>query len=274
MPPSHDITDRLVAQLQQTPNPRLREVMIALARHLHQFALEIELTPQEWEVGIEFLTATGQLSNADRQEFILLSDVLGLSSLVEQIDDRDQRSTESTVLGPFYREHSPRRQAGAAIFERPSGTPTRYSGRVLDLDGAPIAGATVDVWQNGADRLYAAQDPSAPPANLRGVFSTDDAGQYCFVGVRPVDYPVPTDGPVGMLLKATSRSEWRAAHLHAIVRADGYRPVVTHLFDDASDHLDSDVVFGVKDSLIKRFIRHEPDEWYSVEHDFVLERLP
>lgn len=282
MSPRNSITEQLVAQLGQTPDPRLRDVMIALVRNLHQFAVDAALTQQEWAAGIEFLTATGHMCDSDRQEFILLSDVMGLSSLVEQIDNQDRRSTESTVLGPFYREHSPHRQVGEAIFERPSGIPTQYSGRVLDADGDPIAGATIDVWQNGADQLYAAQVPGALVNNLRGVFTTDEQGRYRFLGVRPVDYPVPTDGPVGTLLKATSRDEWRAAHIHAIVRADGYRPVTTHLFDDASAHLDSDVVFGVKDSLIKHFTHHRwggdapvgvpsGSDWYSVEHDFVLE---
>jgi len=166
------IVDRLAAQLADTPNDRLREVMIALVRSLHSFVEDVALTQQEWGMGIEFLTATGKMCDEHRQEFILLSDVLGISMLVDQIDHRSELSTESTVLGPFYRDNSPARSFGEAIFERPSGVPTYYHGRVLAVDGAPIGGATVDVWQNGDDMLYAAQDRTAPPNNLRGLFTT------------------------------------------------------------------------------------------------------
>ncbi len=278
-----DLRTAVLSQIANAPDPRTAQVMSSLVRHLHAFAEEVALTQEEWFTGVRFLTETGHACVGARQEFILLSDVLGLSMLVDMLDNTaGGGATESTVLGPFYVPDSPRRTNGDSTEERPSGDPALVSGRVLDLDGTPLAGAEVDVWQNGADMLYAVQDPSAPPTNLRGLFTTDEHGRFSFRGVRPVDYPVPTDGPVGRLLEATGRHPWRAAHLHLIASAPGHRPVTTHLFDDESRYLDSDVVFGVKSSLVKHFERHEPGEaqrpegvgpaqlWYSLDHDFVL----
>ncbi|MCW2617694.1 MAG: hypothetical protein JWR28_843 [Modestobacter sp.] len=274
---------QVLAQVEAAPDARMREVMTSLVRHLHEFAVEVRLTDQEWAAGIRFLTETGRL--AERPEFILLSDTLGLSMLVDLLGSHaDEGATETTVLGPFYVPDSPRRENGASTAEQPSGDPAFVTGRVLDTDGKPIAGAEVDVWQNGADMMYAVQDRTIPPGNLRGLFTADAEGRFSFLGVRPVDYPVPVDGPVGRLLEATGRHPWRAAHLHVIVRAAGHHPVTTHLFDDGSRYLDSDVVFGVKPSLIKHFEPHEPGEqdrpagvgpgerWYSLDHDFVLAR--
>jgi hydroxyquinol 1,2-dioxygenase len=282
-----DLLDNVVARLAGTPDPRLREIMTALVGHLHAFAVEVRLTETEWAAGIRFLTDAGQRSSDERQEFILASDTLGVSMLVDLLaHDASSGATESTVLGPFYLAGSPDRPNGSSTAERPSGDPAYVRGRVTDPAGRPIAGARVDVWQNGADMLYAVQDPAAPPNNLRGVFTTDADGSFSFIGVRPVDYPIPTDGPVGRMLAATGRHPWRAAHLHLIVSAAGYRSVTTHLFDDGSRYLDSDAVFGVKPSLIKHFTHHpagaadrprgiDPDqEWYSVDHDFVLDRGP
>jgi hydroxyquinol 1,2-dioxygenase len=280
-----DLLRDVVARLAGTPDPRLLEIMTALVTHLHEFASEVRLTETEWAAGIGFLTEIGQMCDDKRQEFILASDTLGLSMLVDLLShDASSGATESTVLGPFYVPGSPDRPNGSSTAERPSGDPALVSGRVLDADGAPIAGARVDVWQNGADMLYTVQDPDAPPTNLRGVFTTEADGSFSFIGVRPLDYPVPDDGPVGRMLAAVGRHPWRAAHLHLIVSADGYRPVTTHLFDDGSSYLDSDAVFGVKPSLIKHFEPHAVAEsarpagvsddqiWYSVEHDFVLDR--
>ncbi|MCW2726246.1 MAG: hypothetical protein JWN35_3167 [Frankiales bacterium] len=277
------LLSQVLAQLQASPEPRMREVMTSLVRHLHEFAAEVRLTDREWAAAVGFLTETGRLP--ERDEFILLSDTLGLSMLVDLLGGHAaEGATETTVLGPFYVPDSPRRGNGTSTAERPSGDPAFVSGRVLGTDGTSITGAEVDVWQNGADMMYAVQDKTMPPGNLRGLFTTDDEGRFSFLGVRPVDYPVPVDGPVGRLLEATGRHPWRAAHLHAIVRADGYHPVTTHLFDDESRYLDSDVVFGVKPSLIKHFTPHEPgqpdrpagigpaERWYSLDHDFVLVR--
>jgi hydroxyquinol 1,2-dioxygenase len=280
-----DLLSDVIERMAATPDPRLLEIMTALVTHLHAFATEVRLTEAEWAAGIGFLTEIGQICDDQRQEFILASDTLGLSMLVDMLaHDASSGATESTVLGPFYVPGSPERPNGASTAERPSGAPALVTGRVLDTDGNPIAGARVDVWQNGADMLYTAQDPDAPPGNLRGVFTTDADGAFTFVGVRPRDYPVPDDGPVGRMLAAIGRHPWRAAHLHLIVTADGYRPVTTHLFDDESQYLDSDAVFGVKPSLIKHLARHAPAEpgrpevvgteevWYSVHHEFILDR--
>jgi hydroxyquinol 1,2-dioxygenase len=280
-----ELTDEVVARFSDAPDPRLRQIMQSLIRHLHAFAVDVRLTQAEWLAGIRFLTATGQKCDDKRQEFILLSDTLGLSMLVDLLEhEREDHATESTVLGPFYVPGSPERAHGDSIAERPSGEPALVSGRVLDVDGRPIAGAEVDVWQNGDDMLYAVQDPDAPQTNLRGLFRTTDDGRYAFLGVRPTDYPIPEDGPVGGMLAVTGRHAWRAAHLHFIVRAAGFRPVTTHVFDDGSRYLDSDTVFGVKPSLVRHFERHEPgaddpprgvapdQAWYSLRFDFVLPR--
>jgi hydroxyquinol 1,2-dioxygenase len=280
-----DLLNQVLERLAGTPDPRLLEIMTALVTHLHRFATEVRLTEAEWAAGIGFLTETGQKCDDKRQEFILASDTLGLSMLVDLLaHDASSGATENTVLGPFYVPGSPDRANGSSTIERPSGAPAFVRGRVLDVDGHPIPGARVDVWQNGADMLYSVQNPEAPPNNLRGVFTTDADGEFSFVGVRPLDYPVPDDGPVGRMLAATGRHPWRAAHVHLIVSATGYRTVTTHLFDDESRYLDSDVVFGVKPSLIKHFDRHDPSDpgrpaaiaapqvWYSIDHDFVLVR--
>ena len=280
-----ELTEEVVARLSDAPDPRLRQIMQSLIRHLHAFAVDVRLTQAEWLAGIQFLTATGHKCDDKRQEFILLSDTLGLSMLIDLMEHEvDGSCTESTVLGPFYVPGSPERAHGASIAERPSGEPARVAGRVLDTDGRPIAGAEVDVWQNGDDMLYAVQDPDAPETNLRGLFRTTGDGRYAFLGVRPTDYPVPDDGPVGGMLQATGRHPWRAAHLHFIVRAPGFRPVTTHVFDDGSRYLESDTVFGVKASLVRHFERHEPGAddppqgvgpdqvWYSLSFDFVLQR--
>jgi hydroxyquinol 1,2-dioxygenase len=282
-----ELTAAVTERLQNTPDPRLREVMAALIRHLHGFVSEVRLTGDEWLAAIRFLTACGQISSPQRQEFILLSDTLGVSMLVDLLAEPAIAgsagfATESTVLGPFYAEHSPQRQYGASIAERPSGEPAWYTGRVTDTDGNPIAGATLDVWQNAADMLYAVQNPDSPPDNLRGIFRTREDGSFAFLGVRPTDYPIPADGPVGSLLARTGRHPWRPAHIHVIVSAPGYQSVATHLFDSGSKYLTSDAVFAVKSSLVRTFERHEPgsgpapdgvpadEPWYSLQHDFRL----
>jgi hydroxyquinol 1,2-dioxygenase len=267
-----DITAAVEASFERCPDPRLRDVMQALVRHLHAFTTEVALTEEEWRAAIATLTATGDITDEHRQEFILWSDALGLSMLVDTLANlRPPGATESTVLGPFYVPGSPLREYGASIAAEPAGTPAWVHGCVRDLDGAPIAGAELDVWQNGDDRLYAVQKPEAPEDHLRS---------YAFLAVRPVPYPIPDDGPVGRMLAATGRHPWRPAHIHMIVRADGYRTVTTHVFDAASDYLDSDAVFAVKPSLLREIVPRaadDPDrppgvegEWASVRCDFVL----
>ena len=236
-----------------TPDPRLRQVLTSLVRHLHDFVKDVELTEAEWETAIGFLTETGQTCTPTRQEFILLSDVLGLSMLVETINHRTGgTATESTVLGPFHMVASPERQLGEDIALDGKGIPCLVSGQVTGPDGEPLAGATVDVWQTNEDGFYDVQQPDVQPAgNLRGIFTTDDEGRFWFRSVVPRYYPIPDDGPVGRLLAATGRHPYRPAHLHFIAAAEGHRPVTTHVFVADSPYLDSDAVFGVKDSLVR-----------------------
>ena len=279
-----DITAKVVASFDACPDPRLKTIMQALVRHLHAFASEVGLTQAEWETAIRVLTATGHITDDRRQEFILWSDGLGFSTLVDALNfypGPAAGATESTVLGPFWAAGSPRRGYGESIIEHDAGTPAWVYGRVLDTSGRPIAGAELDVWQNGDNRLYAVQDPDAPENHLRGVFSTRSDGSYAFVGVRPVPYTIPDDGPVGQMLHATGRHPWRPAHIHLIVSAPGYQTLTTHIFDAESAYLDSDAVFAVKPSLLRQFVARAPDDpqrppsvphaaWYSVENDLVL----
>ena len=267
------LTDRVLDAYGGTPDPRLREILAALISHLHAFAAETGLTSQEWLAGLEFLTATGQKCDGERQEFILLSDVLGLSSLVDLVNAADG-ATESTVLGPFYVPGAPQRVMGEQIGRPEDGEPVLVRGRLTDSEGKPLADATLDIWQASANGLYDTQDPGQPPFNLRGVFVTGPDGWYEFRTARPASYPVPTDGPVGDLLRGSGRHSWRAAHIHAIVSASGRRPVTTHIFDAENPYLDSDTVFGVKDSLIKPFRPagpgDPPDVRRVVDMDFTL----
>ncbi|MGE0817657.1 MAG: dioxygenase [Candidatus Nanopelagicales bacterium] len=271
-----EITAEVVRRLEATTDPRLREVMQSLVRHLHDFAREVRLTDEEWFTGIRFLTDVGRITDETRQEFILLSDTLGLSTLVDTINHSDVESlaTEPTILGPFYVPESPWRERGASMVEYDDGgEPAVLTGRVVDPDGAPIAGAVLDVWQNAATGFYAVQQPDVqPPTNLRGRYLSGEDGSYEIRTVRPVPYPIPDDGPVGRLLRDTGRHPWRAAHIHAKVVADGFAPVTTHIFDRRSEYLDSDTVFGVKDSLIEDFVPG-PDGVLVCRHDIVLERL-
>jgi protocatechuate 3,4-dioxygenase beta subunit len=279
---ARDFTRQVIARLDDCPDPRLRELMTALIRHLHEFAVEESITEAEWLAGIRFLTDVGHITTDRRQEFILLSDTLGLSMLVDLINHgTGGGATESTVLGPFYVEGSPWRSNGDAISDELGDQPLLVSGHVLDTADRPIAGATVDVWQNATNRLYAVQDDGQSPENLRGRFLTDAAGAFAFRTVRPVDYPIPDDGPVGRMLHATGRHPWRPAHIHFIVSADGYVPVTTHVFDSESPYLDSDAVFGVKQSLVRKLVVHDPElesappgiqgSWYTVDIDIVLQ---
>jgi catechol 1,2-dioxygenase len=280
--PEH-ITTAVHAAFDRCPDERLRTIVQSLADHLHAFVAEVGLTQEEWAEGIRILTETGRITDDVRQEFILWSDALGITMLVDALaNPLPAGATESTVLGPFYVPGSPRRGYGESIAEESAGEPTWVHGRVLDLAGEPIASAELDVWQNGDDELYAVQDPDSPEHHLRGCFLTRDDGSYGFVAVRPVPYQIPDDGPVGTMLSATGRHPWRPAHIHVIVRAAGYRTVATHIFDRESPYLDSDAVFAVKQSLLRDFVRRSADDterpdaiegpWYSVESDFVLVR--
>lgn len=268
-----ELTDDVLKAFRGTPDARLRELISALITHLHAFAVETGLTQQEWMTGLQFLTAVGQKCDDQRQEFVLLSDVLGLSSLVDVIN-AESGATESTVLGPFYVAGAPRRAMGDHIGRPQDGDPTLVRGRVTDVAGEPLDGAVLDVWQASGHGLYDTQDPEQPAFNLRGVFTTGPDGRYEFRTARPASYPIPTDGPVGGLLRATNRGHWRAAHIHAIVSAPGCRAVTTHIFDAQNPYLESDAVFGVKGSLIRPFRPAGPgdpaDVSYVVDMDFAL----
>ncbi len=258
--------------------------MKSLVSHLHQFACEVELTEDEWRGLIASLTATGQITDDRRQEFILWSDALGFSMLVDALaNPLPSGATESTVLGPFYALGAPRRGYGESMItsdDAPPGVPAWVHGRVLNVGGEPVAGAELDVWQNGPDRLYAVQRPEAPEDHLRGRYLAREDGSYALLAVRPVPYTIPDDGPVGAMLAACGRHPWRPAHIHMIVRAEGYRTLTTHIFDAASEYLDSDAVFAVKSSLVRNFESRPADdpakppgvdgEWVSVENDLVL----
>jgi catechol 1,2-dioxygenase len=275
-----EITAKAVASFEECADPRLRELMQAFVSHLHAFATEVELSEDEWRSLIDALTATGHITDERRQEFILWSDALGLSMLVDALARPADGATESTVLGPFYVAGAPLRAYGESMAAEAAGTPAWVHGRVLSTTGEPVADAELDVWQNGDDRLYAVQRPEAPEDHLRGRYRTRADGSFAFLAVRPVPYPIPDDGPVGRMLAATGRHPWRPAHLHLIVRADGFRAVATHIFDGASDYLDSDAVFAVKPSLVRSFVERDADDpdrphgvegpWTSLELDLVL----
>jgi hydroxyquinol 1,2-dioxygenase len=236
-------------------NARLKEVLVSLVRHLHTFAREVELTIPEWERAIDFLTRTGHKSDDERQEFILLSDVLGISMLVETISNRKFGvATESTVLGPFHVVESPVRELGDNIDFVGTGTPCVVTGSVVSVDGSALPGTKLDVWQANDQGFYDVQQPDVQPrTNGRGLFTADAKGEFWFRTVVPSYYPIPTDGPVGELLIATGRHAFRPAHIHFIVEAPGHRPLTTHIFVAGSDYIESDTVFAVKKSLVVDF---------------------
>ena len=276
-----EITTEALQRLETAANPRVRQILTSLLTHLHAFVREVELTEEEWFEGIKFLTETGQMCSDIRQEFILLSDTIGVSMLVDLINHRKpEGATESTVFGPFYIAGAPEVEYGGNIARQDNGAACFVSGRVTDLNGAPIKGALLDVWQTSSNGFYNSQDPKQPAFNMRGKFRTDENGRYLIQTARPVSYPIPVDGPVGKMLQLTGRHPNRPAHIHFIVSAEGFEPVTTHLFDDTDPYIDSDTVFGVKNSLLCKFVRHDSAEeaakrkvsapFYTVDYDFAL----
>jgi hydroxyquinol 1,2-dioxygenase len=247
--------DAVIESFAPSTDPRLREILTSLVRHAHAFAREVELTIPEWGTAIDFLTRVGHKSDDERQEFILLSDVLGMSMLVETISNRKFGvATESTVLGPFHVVESPARELGDTIDLVGTGMPCVVTGRVVSVDGTPLPGAELDVWQANEQGFYDVQQPDVQPrTNGRGLFTADDAGEFWFRTIVPIHYPVPTDGPVGELLKATGRHAFRPAHIHFIVTAPGHRPLTTHIFVAGSEYIESDTVFAAKKSLVVDF---------------------
>jgi hydroxyquinol 1,2-dioxygenase len=247
-----NITDVFMGYMGDDVNPRLKEVMSSLVTHLHAFAKEVELTHAEWETGIDFMERTGDISDAERHEFVLLSDVLGLSSLVDLINSKPG-GTSSSVLGPFHISGAPPLAIGGDMKDRFDGELIIAEGIVKDMDGNPIEGAEVDIWQTAPNGLYSSQDADQDTFSFHGIQTTGTDGRYAFTSVKPVEYTVPTDGPVGDILNATGRHPWRPSHLHYIVKAKGFRPLVTEVFPDDDPYLNQDTVFGVRDDLVMSY---------------------
>ena len=257
-----NLTEAVIARLRGVKNPRFKALMTKAVKHLHAFARDAKLTEEEWFEGIRFLTACGQKCDDKRQAFILLSDILGLSMMVVAMNHKTARgATEATVLGPFFAHGAPEFEYGADMRKGASvkGEDTWVSGRVLSIDGKPVPGATLDIWQAKADGIYDVQDPKAE-FELRGRVKANTEGRYAFKTFKPVFYGVPTDGPVGDLLRAMSRHPMRPAHMHAIVAAPGYQQVITHVFVEGDPYIDSDAVFAVKDSLIGKYNKVDSPE--------------
>lgn len=276
------VTDEVVAGFGGAASPRLREVMAALVRHLHGFAREVRLTQQEWDAAVAFLTRVGHITDDRRQEFILLSDVLGLSMLTVAINaPASAGATESTVFGPFFVAAAPEIPPGGDIAGGARGVPCYVAGTVRSTDGTALPAAVIDVWEADADGRYDVQYDDERTAG-RGRLRSDEHGRFAFWSVRPSPYPIPTDGPVGDLLAATGRRPMRPAHLHFKVTAPGHRTLITHLFAAGDPYLGEDAVFGVKDSLVVEFAEHRPGTapdgrrldkpWVHVHHDLVLAR--
>ena len=277
----HTITDAFLRRLDDCASPRLKEVLGALVRHLHDFAREVRLTDAEWLEGIRFLTDTGRMCDDKRQEFILLSDTLGLSMLLVAMNQaKPAGATEATVFGPFHVDDSPRLPNGADMAGGAPGEPLFVDVQVVSADGSPLADAEVDVWQADQDGLYDVRVAGLEQRRARGVFRSGADGRVGFRSVVPVAYPVPTDGPVGRLLVASGRHPWRPAHIHFLIKAPGHETLVTHLFRDGDPYLDSDVVLGVRLSLVVPIERHPPGPtpdgrrsdgvFHTLRHRFVL----
>ncbi|NYE26777.1 intradiol ring-cleavage dioxygenase [Pigmentiphaga litoralis] len=275
------ITQAVLARHVDAPSPRLKEIMTSLVQHLHSFAREVKLTEAEWVQGIEFLTQVGHITDDKRQEFILLSDTLGLSTLVTAMNHRKPPScTEATVFGPFFVEGSPDYQNGDDIANGAQGEPCFVRGTVRGTKGEAIPHAKLEVWQADADGNYDVQYKGDHGHRARGTLYTQDDGGFHFTSILAEAYPIPHDGPVGRMLTALNRHPWRPAHLHFMIQAEGYETLVTHVFRDGDQYLDSDAVFGVRSSLIAQWVRHEPGAtpagtdsatpFYTLDFDFVL----
>jgi hydroxyquinol 1,2-dioxygenase len=275
------ITAAVIGRLSQCDDPRFKRIMTALITHLHDFVRDVKLTESEWLTAIEFITDVGQTCTNKRQECILLSDTLGVSVLVITLNHpADEGSVESTVLGPFYWKDAPDLPRGSNLAEGVTGEPTFYSGRVLSADGRPLENALLDIWSGDGEGKYDMQILGETGMKARGRIRTDAEGRYWFRSIRPTFYPVPTDGPVGGMLRKMGRHPYRPGHIHMIVSAPGHLTVTTHLFVAGSQYLDSDAVFGMKESLVAQFDRHPPGvgpggermetPFYTVNYDFRL----
>jgi hydroxyquinol 1,2-dioxygenase len=276
-----ELTQAVLASFERARSERFKVIAESLVRHLHGFATEVQLTEDEWLAAIDFLTRTGHITDDKRQEFILLSDVLGLSMLVVGMNNRrSPEATESTVFGPFFVEGSPAFENGDDIARGFSGEPCYMAGRVVDIASEPVAGARIEVWQADDDGFYDVQYEGLDEPRGRGHLSTDAEGRFRFWSVKPEAYPIPADGPVGELLEAGGRGPMRPAHVHFMVTADGYQKLITHVFVAGDEHLDSDAVFGVRSNLIGPFEHHEAGEapdgrtmdvpYWTMSYDLVL----
>jgi hydroxyquinol 1,2-dioxygenase len=277
----HNITQAVIERFGRTPDARLKRIMVSLVSHLHDFIRDVEPSFSEWEAAIGFLTRTGQMCDAKRQEFILLSDTLGASMLVDAINHRlPEGATETTVLGPFFVAGAPEFPNGADISGGLPGELLFVEASIAAADGTALPGAIVDVWQSDDDGFYDVQRTDLTHAALRGRLRADDQGRVWFRTIQPAAYPIPYDGPVGDMLRATERHPWRPAHVHFMISAQGYETLVTHVFSAGDEYLDSDAVFGVKNSLIREFTRELagrlPDgtesaaPWRHLRYDFGL----
>ncbi|MFF9458821.1 dioxygenase family protein [Streptomyces flaveolus] len=282
---SDTITEAVISTMRDTQDSRLAEIMESLVRHVHAFVREVDLTEEEWARGVDFLTRTGQTCTPTRQEFILLSDVLGVTMLVDALSNRrPAEATQNSVLGPFFRDDRPQQPDAADISGGLPGTPLFFEGRVVDRAGAPVASAAVDVWHSDAEGHYDVDVPGRVDPAMRALFITDDTGHFDFRSIRPSSYPIPGDGPVGEIMGATGRSLMRPAHVHLLIEAPGFQRVTTMLFPSDDPYLDADPVFGVKESLVASYDtyaadsgprRGSTDQPYTVlRHTFVLEPLP
>lgn len=277
-----DVTAAALAVMEQTSDPRMRQIMVSLVKHLHGFVRDVRLTEKEFRDATAVIAELGKLTTDAHNEVVLMAGSLGVSPLVCLLNNGDQGNTETdqSLLGPFWRLNSPRVENGGSIVRSQTpGAPLFVNGRVVDKDGRPVAGAEVDVWHASPVGLYENQDPDQADMNLRGKFTTDQDGRFSFRSVMMVGYPIPTGGVVGRLLKAQSRHPYRPAHLHALVFKSGFKVLISQVYDPNDPHIDSDVQFGVTQALIGKFVRHEtphptaPDvstPWYSLDHSYRL----
>jgi hydroxyquinol 1,2-dioxygenase len=276
-----DLTQAVLATFSHSKSERYQQVMQSLVRHLHAFIKDVELTEDEWFKAIDYLTRTGHITDDKRQEFVLLSDVLGVSMLVIDINNKQfVDATASTVFGPFFFEGSPLFANGDDIANGASGEPCFMQGRVLATTGEPLPDAHIEIWQADDNGFYDVQNKESTQVYGRGHLHADSKGDYYFWSVRPEAYPIPNDGPVGELLDAANRSPMRPAHVHFMITVPGYKTLITHVFKEGDQYLDSDAVFGVRSSLITNFERHEPGAapdgkkldvpFYTMHYDFLL----
>jgi protocatechuate 3,4-dioxygenase beta subunit len=280
---SDDVTSAVLEAMAQADNPRLREIAASFVRHMHAFAREVRLTEAEYDIGVDFLNRIGKATHDSHNEGILFADAIGFSTLVCLLNNGKAGATETAaaLLGPFWRANSPKTENGGSIVRSPTPGPELFVAcEIVDTSGKPLANVEVDVWQSSPVGLYENQDDTQADMNLRGKFTTDAAGRFSFRSVKPAGYPVPTDGPVGEMLRAQNRHPFRPAHIHFLGFKGGYKTLITQVFVDDDEHLESDVVFGVTRALVGDYRRHDHGEppaagvrtpWYTLNYRFVMQ---